>query len=75
MSQSNTAGSESKIISSVRGRSDLCVGIDVHKRSYAVAIVDSHKGAVHEFAMPADVCKLPANGMASRPPASGASRR
>lgn len=58
MSQCSKVGSESKILSSVQNRSELYVGIDVHKRSYAVALVDKHKSPVHEFSMPASVDAL-----------------
>ncbi len=59
MTQSNIDRSESKLIRKLSGLSNLFVGVDVHKRSYAVAVFSpEHRMIIDEFAMPADVDQL-----------------
>jgi len=59
MTQSSIDRAESKLIRKLDGLSNLFVGVDVHKRSYAVAVFSpEHRMIIDEFAMPADVQQL-----------------
>lgn len=58
MSQSSTAAGQSKLIRRLQGMDGLFVGIDVHKRSYALAFFCPGKGILGQMTMPAHVPAL-----------------
>ena len=58
MTQYSAVGKESKILDKLENYLDIYVGIDAHKRSFAIAFWSREAGLLEEIAMPADIQAL-----------------